>query len=147
MKPEHHHHHHYHHQNEKRNVNNNINKGQKITNSTFSTKVKSYFPSEEREREREREREIWVFAKRQNKQMLEKPREANKYHTNKKEAQVYANAAIAVAVRCNAERKGESCCCFFFFFFFFCFCCSERRAEAVGLQTRSRLSKDLVHTG
>jgi hypothetical protein len=62
---------------------------------------------------------------------------------------VYANAAIAVAVRCNAERKGESCCCFFFFFFFFffCFCCSERRAEAVGLQTRSGLSKDLVHTG
>ncbi len=55
MKPEHHHHHH---QNEKGNVNNNINKGQKITNSTFSTKVKSYFPSEEREREREREREI-----------------------------------------------------------------------------------------
>jgi hypothetical protein len=50
MKPEHHHHRH-HHQNEKGNVNNNINKGQKITNSTFSTKVKSYFPSEERARD------------------------------------------------------------------------------------------------
>jgi hypothetical protein len=50
MKPEHHH---LYHQNEKGNVNNNINKGQKITNSTFSTKVKSYF-----QRDRERERDL-----------------------------------------------------------------------------------------